>query len=237
MILPNQRGKKWSFLVGFLVVSALAAVRSQDLSGAKTLSDRAGGRPRAGAFLPEPFLSLKIPAVRVCMPSISMNTWTRSSARIKPILKEFWLWPDGPPTNLQPRIPFRIIRPGTARSFSDRIRRGKTGGFCAQYAFVFGEACLSAGYIPRYLDLASPENPGGHFTTEVYVPSLKKWVVFEAEWGFYYVDAHGNPLSALDLHDWATGVRKDPYREVPIQVHHEPFLGASLLLFPVLPEK
>ena len=127
-----------------------------------------------------------------------------------------WTSTQFPATTPLPNYP-----PWDGQIILDWIRRGKTGGFCAQYAFVFGEACLSAGYIPRYLDLASPENPGGHFTTEVYVPSLKKWMVFEAEWGFYYVDAHGNPLSALDLHDWATGVRTDPYREVPIQVHHE----------------
>src|SRR5690242_14151594 len=42
----------------------------------------------------------------------------------------------------------------------DRIRRGVTGGFCAQYAFVFGQACQSFGYIVRYLDLSSPESPG-----------------------------------------------------------------------------
>ncbi len=97
----------------------------------------------------------------------------------------------------------------------DRIRRGKTGGFCAQYAFIFGQACQSAGYIPRYVDLASPENNGGHFTTEVYVPSLKKWVVFEAERGVYYVDTQGHPLSAMELHQWAVGKRSDPVLRLP----------------------
>jgi len=118
--------------------------------------------------------------------------------------------------------PFPHYPPWNARVILKRIRHHKTGGFCAQYAFVFGQACQSVGYIPRYLDLASPENTGGHFTTEVYVPSMKKWIVFEPEWGIYYVDKEGHPLSALELHERAVGVQKDPVKEMPQQVHLDP---------------
>jgi hypothetical protein len=104
--------------------------------------------------------------------------------------------------------PFPHYPPWDARVILERIRHGKTGGFCAQYAFVFGQACESFGFIPRYVDLASPGNNNGHFTTEVYVPSLGKWVVFEAEYGTYYADALGIPLSALVLHQYAVGERK-----------------------------
>src|SRR5262245_38060043 len=36
--------------------------------------------------------------------------------------------------------PFPHYPPWDAQVILDRIRRGKTGGFCAQYAFVFGQA-------------------------------------------------------------------------------------------------
>jgi hypothetical protein len=121
----------------------------------------------------------------------------------------------------QPTSPFPHYPPWDGQVILDRIRGGKTGGFCAQYAFVFGQACQSVGFIPRYLDLAAPENLGGHFTTEVYVPSLHKWVVFEPEWGMYYTDQAGHPLSAIELHEWAIGRRKDPYIEMPKTAHKD----------------
>jgi len=100
--------------------------------------------------------------------------------------------------------------PWDAQVILDRIRLGKTGGFCAQYAFVFGQACQSFGYLVRYIDLASPEDAAGHFTTSVYVPSLQKWIVVESEWGYCYRDQHGRFLNELELHEWAIGKRNDP---------------------------
>jgi len=115
--------------------------------------------------------------------------------------------------------PFPNYPPWNGEEILQRIRHGKTGGFCAQYAFVFGQACQSVGYMPRYVDLAARDDPSGHFTTEVYVPSLKKWVVFESEWGIYYTDSAGHPLNAFELHEWATGKRRDPLLERPTTVH------------------
>lgn len=220
MILSSQGGRKWLYLMSFLVVFVSAGVGVKTYlkrkhAQTKPVIVRAWRLPSGAIFVSEDPSSPRLRAFfqhehldKVLSPH------KRDLERILALAR--WTSAQFPATSPFPNYP-----PWDGKIILDRIRRGKTGGFCAQYAFVFGEACLSAGYIPRYLDLASPENPGGHFTTEVYVPSLKKWVVFEAEWGFYYVDAHGNPLSALELHDWATGVRKDPYREVPIQVHHD----------------
>jgi hypothetical protein len=111
--------------------------------------------------------------------------------------------------------PFPHYPPWNARIILKRIREGKTGGYCAQYAFVFGQACQSFGYQVRYLDIASPENFGGHFTTEIYVPSMHRWIVFEPEWGFYYVDEHGHPLDALELHRWAVRKGKGAVIKMP----------------------
>jgi hypothetical protein len=112
--------------------------------------------------------------------------------------------------------------PWNARVILDRIRSGKTGGFCAQYAFVFGQACQSFGYMVRYLDLASPESAAGHFTTSVYVPSLRKWIVVESEWGYCYRDQQGRFLNELELHDWAIGKRNDPITLYPTTKSADP---------------
>jgi hypothetical protein len=111
--------------------------------------------------------------------------------------------------------PFPNYPPWDASIILDRIRHGKTGGFCAQYAFVFGQACQSFGYQPRYLDISSPENNGGHFTTEIYVPSLSRWIIFEPEWGIYYIDGQGHPLDALELHQYAVKEKQGKVIRMP----------------------
>jgi hypothetical protein len=111
--------------------------------------------------------------------------------------------------------PFPNYPPWNASTILDWIRKGKTGGFCAQYAFVFGQACQSLGYFPRYYDVAAPENMSGHFTVSVYVPSLQRWIIFEPTWGTYYVDARSVPLGMLDLHAYAVGVKKGSIYEMP----------------------
>jgi hypothetical protein len=117
-----------------------------------------------------------------------------------------------------PRYP-----PWNAQIILDWIRGGVTGGYCAQYAFVFGQACQSLGYQPRYLDIAAPDGArGGHFTTEIYVPSLKRWIVFEPEWGYYYADKQGRPLDALDLHRLAVGQRKETVYKLPTKEKVDP---------------
>jgi hypothetical protein len=111
--------------------------------------------------------------------------------------------------------PFPNYPPWNASTILDWIRKGKTGGYCGQYGFVFGQACQSQGYLVRYVDVASPENNSGHFTVQVYVPSLNRWIVFEPTWGTYYVDETGNPLSMMDLHEFAVGKRKGKVLEWP----------------------
>jgi hypothetical protein len=87
------------------------------------------------------------------------------------------------------------------------IRAGETGGFCAQYALVFGQSCQSLGYQVRYCDLASAGGENSHFVPEVYLPSLHRWVVFEPQFGHSYMNEQGAPLGVLDLHEIAIGLR------------------------------
>jgi len=104
--------------------------------------------------------------------------------------------------------PFPNYPPWDAIKILDRIRNKKTGGYCAQYAFVFGQACQSLGYTIRYIGVRSRADKGGHALIEVYVPSLAKWIAFEPQLGHYYVDPQGVPLSILDLHRYAVGEKR-----------------------------
>lgn len=81
------------------------------------------------------------------------------------------------------------------------IRAGKTGGFCAQYAVVLGQAALSLGWIPRYLDITTRErDPAlGHFTVELWSNQHNQWVVLDPFFDCYF-EREGKPLSALEIH-------------------------------------
>src|SRR5579863_10541974 len=59
--------------------------------------------------------------------------------------------------------PFPHYPPWNAREILRRIRSHETGGFCAQYTIIFGQACQSLGYQVRYVDLSSPRDHNGHF--------------------------------------------------------------------------
>ena len=96
-----------------------------------------------------------------------------------------------------------------------KIRSGKTGGFCAQYAFVFGQCAQSLGYSVRYWSIASRTDPAGHFLPEVYLPSEARWIAFEPMRGVRYIDDQNRPLGVFDLHQYAVGIREGPVLEWP----------------------
>jgi hypothetical protein len=89
--------------------------------------------------------------------------------------------------------------PWDALVILDWIRSGKTGGFCAQYAVVFLQACLSLGYQGRYIDI-NKEGGTGHFVTEVWSNQYAKWIVMDPDYNIHY-ERQGIPLSALELHN------------------------------------
>lgn len=105
-------------------------------------------------------------------------------------------------SKLFPRTtPFPNYPPWDANIILSMIRNGETGGFCAQFAFVFGQACQSLGHNVRYIDLAAKNNNSGHFMIEVYIPNFNKWVAFEPEFGFVYYHKEIIPLSVLEIHN------------------------------------
>ena len=124
------------------------------------------------------------------------------------ILYSLLLWAKNafPNSNPLPNYP-----PWNGRKILKMIRGNETGGFCAQYAILFGQACQSFGYIVRYLDLASMDFQSNHFVTEVYVPGLEKWVAFDPQSGWVYADKDGNLLSALQIHDIVFNKKRKVY--------------------------
>ena len=81
----------------------------------------------------------------------------------------------------------------------DWIRSKKTGGFCSQYAQVFAQACLSFGWQPRYVEIGPADNPVAHYTTEVWMDSLAKWVLLDPLNDVWF-EREGVPLSGLEIH-------------------------------------
>jgi hypothetical protein len=93
----------------------------------------------------------------------------------------------------------------------DKIRRGETGGFCAQYCFVLVQCLQSFGYKARYVTIK------GHEVTEVWSPGLSKWVMLDPLYELY-ISKGGIPLSILEIHknvirnqfDMEVHAKKDP---------------------------
>lgn len=116
--------------------------------------------------------------------------------------------------------PFPNYPPWNARQILRDIRSGATGGFCAQYALVFGQAAQSLGYWIRYVDLKDPDN-STHFLPEAFLPDQKKWVAFEPQTGTYVHLLDQTPLSALDVHLFLNSPRgkADRQRKVPSSIN------------------
>jgi hypothetical protein len=75
----------------------------------------------------------------------------------------------------------------------NKIRRGKTGGFCAQYCFVLVQSLQSLGYKARYVTVE------GHEVTEVWSPGFAKWVMLDPLYELYIIKGV-TPLSVLEIH-------------------------------------
>lgn len=105
--------------------------------------------------------------------------------------------------------PFPNYPPWDARKILSMIRKKETGGFCAQYAIIFGQVCQSLGYPVRYVDLANKNTDSTHFLTEIYILSLHKWVAFEPEFGKYYINRSGIPLSVMEIHEYSVNNKKE----------------------------
>ena len=76
----------------------------------------------------------------------------------------------------------------------DKIRKGETGGFCAQYCFVLVQSLQSLGYKARYVTIK------GHEVTEVWSPELSKWVMLDPLYELYVMKGT-IPLSVIEIHN------------------------------------
>ena len=76
----------------------------------------------------------------------------------------------------------------------EKIRRGETGGFCAQYCFVLVQCLQSLGYKARYVTVK------GHEVTEVWSPELSKWVMLDPLYELY-IHNEDIPLSVIEIHN------------------------------------
>ena len=81
------------------------------------------------------------------------------------------------------------------------IRSGKTGGFCAQYAYVLGDVLKTFGFFNvRYVE-ATQSSGTGHFSLEAWSDEYEKWVLLGAWRDYYYVlEDSGIPANAYEVH-------------------------------------
>ena len=84
--------------------------------------------------------------------------------------------------------------PINARIILNEIRSGRTGGFCAQYNYVFVQALQSFGIKARYVTIHD------HEVTEVWLEEFKKWGCFDPYYNTYYTDMNQIPLSVYEIY-------------------------------------
>jgi transglutaminase-like putative cysteine protease len=84
--------------------------------------------------------------------------------------------------------------PIDARIILRDIRRGFTGGFCAQYNYVLVQALQSFGILARYVSLVE------HEVIEVRLPGKRRWVCLDPLYDTIYRDDQGEPLSVYEIH-------------------------------------
>jgi len=84
--------------------------------------------------------------------------------------------------------------PLDARIILRDIRRGFTGGFCAQYNYVLAQSLQSLGLPARYVSVRD------HEVIEVRLADQGRWVCLDPLYDTYYVDAEGLPLSVYGIH-------------------------------------
>lgn len=98
--------------------------------------------------------------------------------------------------------------PWEANTILEWIRSGRTAGFCGQYAQVYAQACLSLGWRPRYVEIGPATNPIEHFSTEVWIDPLAKWVHLDPTHDVRF-ELEGRPLSSLEIHQALVGGAAD----------------------------
>ncbi len=71
---------------------------------------------------------------------------------------------------------------------------------CVHYAVAFQQCCLALGTPARLVPLMQHLNgENGHFVSEIWSRSLKKWVLIDPQAALCYLDKSGVPLNALEV--------------------------------------
>jgi hypothetical protein len=94
----------------------------------------------------------------------------------------------------EPGKPDPYPPPAAATTLSE-IRAGRTGGFCAQYAFVLVQALQSFGRPARVVTII------GHEVVETWLPDQGRWTMLDPFFEMQVVNAHGRSLSAVEIRD------------------------------------
>ena len=105
--------------------------------------------------------------------------------------------------------------PWDANAVLEMIRSGRTGGYCAQYAVVFVQACAAMGWPARYLDIKprDPKDGNGHITVEIWSNHFNRWVALDPTMDATF-ELDGRPLSALEIHQALVGGRDEQVKLV-----------------------
>ena len=98
-----------------------------------------------------------------------------------------------------------------------RLTSGQ-GGYCSDYTQTINALGLAAGLKVREWGFAWESMANGHAFSEIWEPSLGKWLLLDSHHGFYAVDsASGTPLSASEFRDHLmSGADPSAVRLVPI---------------------
>jgi hypothetical protein len=85
--------------------------------------------------------------------------------------------------------------PPDAMTTLSEIRLGRTGGFCAQYAFVLVQALQSFGQPARLVTIQ------GHEVVETWLADQARWTMLDPMFELQVLDTTGRSLSAVEIRD------------------------------------
>jgi hypothetical protein len=118
--------------------------------------------------------------------------------------------------------------PLNARVILADIRRGFTGGFCAQYNYVLAQALQSFGIPARYVSVRE------HEVIEARLPDQGRWICLDPLYATWYKDSGDRPLSVLEIHRLVKEGRpvllSDSHRVADVGVHLQAFRSFAVWL-------
>jgi transglutaminase-like putative cysteine protease len=94
------------------------------------------------------------------------------------------------------------IEPLDAMNILETCRQTRCALFCIHKAIVLTEALLSIGIQARRVACLPYGFDGDcHVVTLVLLPELMKWIVLDPTFNTFFHDAHGSPLSPLEIRE------------------------------------